>query len=318
VPAHHDIPRRVLQASPGDTALAALATRQHGVVTAGQLRALGLGSRGIQHRVGRGRLHRLYPGVFAVGHGALTLDGRRLAAVLACGPGAALSHRSAAAAWGLRDSATAGWDVSTPRQGARCATGIRLHTPRSLPRDEVELLRAVPVTSVARTLVDLAAVLSADALGRALHQAEVLRVLDVADVDAVLARSNGRRGTGRLRRALATPSPGTTRSALEERFLSLCRWAGLPAPRCNVHLATARGLLEVDAVWPAAAVVVELDGVRVHDTARAFHADRRRDAALAAEGYVVVRLTWRRVTRERAEVAAELRRILAVRAGARR
>jgi hypothetical protein len=294
-------------------ALAALAARQHGVVSIAQLRALGLSGAGVARRVAAGRLHPVHRGVYAVGHTALGAGGRRLAAVLACGPRAALSHRSAGAAWGLRPTARARIEVSTAQRGRRGPTGIDLHRVRDLPDEDVTVLDAVPVTTVARTLVDLAAVLPGDGLARAVHEAEVLRLLDVAEVQAVLARSAGRRGTGRLRALLAEPAPGPVRSVLEERFLALCRRGGVPVPRTNVWLPVDSGLLQVDAFFAAAGVVVELDGAAAHRTRRAFHADRRRDAALAAQGLVVVRLTWERVTREPHAVLAELRRILTLR-----
>jgi very-short-patch-repair endonuclease len=298
-----------------DDVLAALAARQYGVVSSAQLRALGLGTRAVHHRAATGRLHRVHRGVYAVGHASLSLDARRMAAVLACGPVALLSHRSAAAAWGLRATSHARWDIATPRRGRRSLPGIELHEARGLAREDATTLRGIPITSVPRTLVDLAAVLPPGALERAVHEAEVLRLLDVTAVEAVLARSPGRRGTGRLRALVAKPSPGPTRSALEERFLGLCRRARLPAARLNAHVATAEALIEVDVLWPRHRVIVELDGAAAHHTRRAFHDDRRRDAALAAEGYVVVRLTWQRVTRERGAVVDELRRLLVLRGG---
>jgi very-short-patch-repair endonuclease len=294
-----------------DVELAVLAARQHGIVSVAQLQALGLGQRGAQLRAANGRLHRIYRGVYAVGHAALTPNGRRLAAVLACGQGAVLSHRSAAAAWGLRPASGARFDITTPRPRKTAPPGVDLHLARKLDPDDVGELDRIPITSMARTLVDLAGVVPAAALERAVHQAEVLRLLDVAAVESALARARNRRGTRRLRAVLAEPSPGSTRSALEERFLALCRGSRLPLPRLNHHLAIPRGLIEVDAYWPAAGLVVELDGAAAHRTARAFHADRRRDAALAAEGYLVIRLTWERVTREPAGVVDELRRVLA-------
>jgi hypothetical protein len=297
-----------------DAAIAAVAARQHGVVTLAQLRAAGLGDRAVHKRAARGRLHRVHRGVYAVGHPALSADGRRLAAVLACGPGAVLSHRSAAAAWGLRPSSGARLDVSTARRGRGGPSGVALHRVRRLDAADVTRLGPLAITTIARTLVDLAGVLRADALERAVHEAEVARLLDVVAVDAALARAPGRGGAAALRRLLATPSPGPTRSVLEERFLALCRRAEIPLPRLNAHVPTAAlGLLEVDALWRPEAVVVELDGAAAHRTRRAFEADRRRDAALAAEGHVVVRLTWQRVTREGDAMASELRRTLAAR-----
>jgi very-short-patch-repair endonuclease len=169
------------------------------------------------------------------------------------------------------------------------------------------------VTTVARTLVDLAGVLPGHALERAVHEAEVLRLLDVGAVHAAMARAPTSRGVGALRAILATASPGDTRSELERRFLALCRDAALPAPRLNAHVALDDRLVEVDALWQRQRLVVELDGVAAHLTTRGFHEDRRRDAALAARGYQVVRLTWERVARDADAVAGELLRVLQLR-----
>jgi very-short-patch-repair endonuclease len=298
-----------------DRELAALAARQHGVVSLTQLRELGLSERGAQSRAERGALHRVHRGVYAVGHRLLTSDGARMAAVLACGPGAVLSHRSAAAAWGLRPSSRACAEVTTTHRGRGGRPGIEVRHVRSLVFADVDELRGVPITAVARTLVDLAGVLSADALERAVHEAEVLRFLDAAAVRDAADRAPNRRGSGRLRAALEAGDPGDTRSRLEERFLALCRCGRLPRPRLNVHVALFDRLIEVDALWRPERLVVELDGRAAHRTARAFEADRRRDAALAAEGYVVLRLTWKRLAQEPDAVVRELRTILAARAG---
>jgi very-short-patch-repair endonuclease len=299
---------------PCSVALAELAARQHGVVTAGQLRALGLGARGVSHRVARGRLHRVHRGVYAVGHPLLTPDGRRMAAVLACGEGAVLSHRSAAAAWGVRPTDRADHEVSTMRRGPGSRPGIDVHRVRVLAPADTAVVRGVPITSVARTLVDLAGVLAPHALDRAVHQAEVLRLLDARAVHDAMDRVPKRRGIATLRAALARPSAGVTRSRLEERFLALRDRAGLPRPRLNAHLPLGDRLVEVDALWRRERVVVELDGAAVHRTARAFEEDRRRDAALAALDHLVVRLTWRRLGAEPNAVLRELRTILALRA----
>lgn len=295
-----------------DARLSELAGRQDGIVTFAQLRALGLGPTGIKRRVRAGRLHRLQRSVYAVGHPRISLDGRRLAAVMACGPGAALSHVSAAIVLGIRRGSEARFDVTTHERGRKPTAGIRLHRVRRPLGDAVTHVDGIPVTAVARTLLDLADVLAPQQLARAVHEAEALRILDVREVEAQLDGASGRRGAAKLAAALAEPSPGTTRSALEERFADLIAASGLPRPRLNVLVAARGRRFEVDALWPRERAIVELDGA-VHRTRRSFHADRARDAALAAEGYVVVRLTWRRVTREPDGVCDELRRLLEVR-----
>jgi very-short-patch-repair endonuclease len=295
--------------TPIDRRIAELAAGQHGIVTLDQLVGVGLGVRAVAHRVATGRLHRLHRSVFAVGHTALTVDGRRLAAVWACGPGAALSHRSAGALWGLCRDGSARFEVLVQAFRRQPSALIRLRMTRRLEPDEVDELRAIPVTTVARTLVDLAAVLPANRLERALHEAEVLGLLDVMAVLAVAERRPGLRGVKRLRRLLHVPSAGMTRSELEERFLRLCRHA-VARPQLNAHVDVGDRLIEVDALWPGPRVVVELDGAAAHHTRRAFEADRRRDAALAAVGYLVLRFTWARVVHEAPAVIGELRAVL--------
>jgi very-short-patch-repair endonuclease/predicted transcriptional regulator of viral defense system len=292
-------------------ACAELAAAQHGVGSLEQLMALGMSDRGIQRRAREGALHRRYRGVYAIGRAELSVDGERLAAVLASGSGAALARRSAASFWEIRRSSAALIEVITPRRGRRPQTGIRLLTPRALPASDVTTCRGIPVTTVSRTLVDLAGVLDRHALERAVNEAEILRLLDVADVLRVMERAGAVRGAGRLRAALSSPETTLTRSELEKRFVAVCRRAGLPPPQTNRCISVGTALLEVDAVWPAERLVVELDGAAVHHTRRAFHEDRRRDAALVAAGYVVVRLTWQRVTRESDGVIRELQAILA-------
>jgi very-short-patch-repair endonuclease len=296
-----------------DVALAQLAASQHGVVTLDQLRDLGLSARAVQHRAAKGRLHRLYRTVYAVGHERISPDGRALAAVLACGPRAVLCAKSGAALWTLRRTASAKWDVMTADRGRTAPEGIRLRRVRSLAGEEVTETRGVPVTTVARTLVDLAADLPVSAVALAINEAEVLGLFDLDEIIAVLEKANGRRGVRRFRAALAQSPPGRIRSPLEERFFTLVSSSDLIMPRFNATVRAGDRVFEVDAHWPRQKVIVELDGEAVHGTRRAFHADRARDLALAGEGYVVVRLTWSRVTHEGRAVIAELRRLLALR-----
>jgi predicted transcriptional regulator of viral defense system len=292
--------------------IAELALKQHGVVALSQLRTLGVTDRAMHKRVRSGRMHRVHHGVYAVGHAALAPDGRRLAAVLACGRSAVLSHRSAATMWDLVGGDGSKWHVTAPgrsggRQGPR---EVVVHHPRSLHPADVTTLRAIPITTVARTLVDLADVLGQQRLERAVHEAEVLRLLDVDAVHRALQRAPGRRGRRTLLTVLAAHTASApTRSELEARFSQLRRDHDLPRPRTNVHLDIGEPVpAEVDALFDDTNVIVELDGAATHHTARAFERDRARDAALAARGYVVVRLTWRRMQAEPRAIAAELRR----------
>ncbi|HEU4974306.1 MAG TPA: type IV toxin-antitoxin system AbiEi family antitoxin domain-containing protein, partial [Baekduia sp.] len=298
-----------------DQRIAALAEEQHGVVTVAQLEAVGLDGRSVRHRAAAGRLHRIHRGVYAVGHRRLDRTGRRLAVVLACGEGAVLSHVSAAEAWGLRGGSSVRWHVTAPHMsGGRTGPDtVVLHRTRHLGPDDVDVVDGVPVTSVARTLVDLAGTVNATQLARAVHEAEVLRLLDVDAIAAAMARVPRRRGARRLRELLGHTDPAVTAATFVRAFLRLCERHRLPRPETDVHLPAGGRLIEADLLFRAQRVIVELDGEAVHHTRRNFHSDRRRDAALAAEGYLTVRLTWHRVTREAPATAAELRRILAVR-----
>jgi very-short-patch-repair endonuclease len=257
-----------------------------------QLRDLGLGARAVQQRASVGRLQRLYRGVYAVGHRALRREGRYLAAVLACGPGAVLSHRSAAAHWGLLGTDQARIDVTAPRSRSG-VEGIRLHRARSLDARDTTVHDAIPITTIARTLLDLAATVRADRLERAYAQALHLRLYDHRAITDVLARANGHRGRAALAQATAR-EPKWTRNRFEARFLQLIRAAGLPEPLVNHVLAVPdHGRAEVDFYWPAQRIVVETDGWETHGTRAAFEADRAKDAALTAAGHRVVRFTWR-------------------------
>jgi very-short-patch-repair endonuclease len=308
-----DIARRQMRPVEVTMAIAAFAAPRHGVVSLGELTDLGLGERGVQHRAAAGHLHRLHDGVYAVGHRGVGVDGRRRAAVLACGEGAALSHRSAAALWGMCPDDPLAWHVTARWQarGRAQPRGVVRHWSRVLSPEDVVAVRHVWVTTVAWTLVDLAAVVSRAELERAIQEAEVLGILDVAAVLAVLDRCRGRRGTGVLRRLLEPAANGITRSELEARFARLCRRAALPLPVFNVRIEG----FEVDALWPDERVIVELDGARFHRTRRGFEADRRRDSALAAAGYVVIRVTWRRLHEEPRTLTDELRRLIRLRGG---
>jgi very-short-patch-repair endonuclease len=272
--------------------LAELAVRQWGVISLGQLQGLGLGARAVQQRASVGRLHRVHRGVYAVGHTVLRVEGRRLAAVLACGEGAVLSHRSAAAHWGLLDTAATRIDVTGSR-ARRGGAGIRLHRSRSLDARDTTSHEGMPITTVARTLLDLAAGIQLHRLERALAQAERLRLYDHRAISDVITRANGHRGRTVLAQATAH-DPKFTRSELEAWFLQLVRDAGLEEPEVNLPLsAPDHPRLGVDFCWPSHRLIVELDGWESHRTRAAFEADRRKDGALQAIGWRVVRFTWR-------------------------
>jgi very-short-patch-repair endonuclease len=294
-------------ARPGiEAELAELAARQWGVVSIEQLRSLGFGRSGVTRRVQAGRLHRLYRGVYAVGHAHLGREGRRLAAVLACGQGAVLSHRSAASHWGLLDTSSGRIDVIA-RRGRGGAPGIRLHSSRSLLARDTTTHEGIPITAVARTLLDLAATVRADRLERALAQAEHLRLYDHRAIVDVTRRATGHRGRAILARATAG-EPKWTRSEMEARFLKLVRDAGLPEPKVNAFLAASdHPRLEVDFHWPVHRLVVETDGWGTHRARSAFKRDRRKDAALTADGWRVVRFSYDDVAYDGATVVRRLR-----------
>jgi len=289
--------------------IAQLAARQHAVVGRRQLLAMGIGDDAIRHRVRTGRLHPLHRGVYAVGHNLLLPDSRYMAAVLASGAGAVASHRTAAAVLGLAPSPSGDLEVTVLRAGGCFRRGLRVHGTRSFDPSDVGKCKAIPCTSPARTLVDLAAVLDRRRLRRALERSIELRILDGRAMDAALGRSNGRRGTGVLRELLAGRygAPAPVRTEIERLFFELVREAGLPLPVVNAYV----GPYEVDFHWPAARLIVETDGRETHDTPHQFEEDRRRDLELALAGWRVVRISWRQVTREPEAVVALLRSLLA-------
>jgi very-short-patch-repair endonuclease len=277
---------------PAWAAVAEVAAGQWGVLSRGQLRAGGVAPATVDYWVRAGRLHVVHRGVYAVGHRVLRVEGLRLAAVLACGPGAVLSHRSAAAHWGLLGTDQAQVDVTAPRsrEGAR---GIGLHRARFLDARDTTTRQGIPITTVARTLLDLAATVREDRLERAFAQALFLQLYDHRAIEALLARANGHRGTQALTKATAR-EPKHTRSDWEVRMLMLIREAGLPEPLVNHALiAPEHGHCEVDFFWPAYNLIVETDSWSGHGHRAAYERDRARDAALQAIGIRVVRFTWR-------------------------
>jgi hypothetical protein len=213
-----------------------------------------------------------------------------VAAVLACGRGAVLSHRSAASHWGLLETQQQGIDVTAPR-GRHGAPGIRLHRSRSLDAQDTTSHQAIPTTTISRTLLDLAATARPSELERALAQAERLQLYDHRAIESVIARCNGHRGTSALKQA-TSHEPKWTRNEWEAAFLDLLRNAGMPEPLVNdAFHAPDHGHCEPDYHWPSHQVIVETDGWDTHRTKKAFRDDRAKDAALTAAGYRVLRFT---------------------------
>jgi very-short-patch-repair endonuclease len=284
-----------------DREIARVAAGQHGLVTLRQLEAMGVARSAVHKRIAAGRLHRVHDGVYAVGHRVLTRHGNFLAAVLAGGPDAVLSHRSAAELWGLLDGeGDAPLDVTAPHRRGRTPPGISAHRDGSLrPADRTRRNR-IPCTSVARTLLDLAAVVPVPKLRRALAEAEVLRVLDRSALREVIRRGRGRRGVARLRLLLEELDPKTkwTRSEMERAFLRMCRRGGLPEPEVNVRLTIGGKRLEPDFLWRDAGLIVEADSRTFHDTYSAFSDDRKREQQLQLAGWRVSRCTWAQIQHE--------------------
>jgi predicted transcriptional regulator of viral defense system len=211
-----------------DTLIAELARRQHGVVEHDQLRALGLSDSAISWRVGRGRLHRLYRGVYAVGHTRLSAEGRRLAAVLACGTGAVLSHQTAAAQWGIRPSSSPVIHVTVPTTNGRRRPGIRVHRTRSLLPTDATRHDGIPITTVGRTLLDLTSSLDAGSLRKAVERADSLKLFD--------AKQLYERASPKLRDAIARASSAHFNSPLESDFLALVVAHGIRRPEVNAQI----------------------------------------------------------------------------------
>lgn len=293
----------------GDRAVAEVAAAQDGVIARRQLAAMGLGLGAIDHRLRTGRLHRLHRGVYAVGHTALVPRARELAAVLACGPDAVLSHHSAAALWGLRPHHAGDVHVTVGRSGSRPRPGLQVHRTRFLDARDIRVRRGIPTTSPGRTIIDLADTFTDRELTRAIDEATTRGLAHRHEILATLERLGpGRRGSAQLAKILGrNDRPALTRSEAEERLLGLVAMAGLPRPEVNVRI---HGH-EVDALWRANRLVVEVDGYAFHSTRAAFERDRARDADLDAAGLRVLRVTWRQIVDEPYALIARMAQALA-------
>jgi hypothetical protein len=298
--------------------LAGIAARQEGIVTTAQLRTVGLRDEAISRWVANGRLLPAFRGVFALGHATIGPRGRMRAAALAC-PGAVISHRSAAALLRIGEVAPVVIDLIPPEQGGRRIDGIRPHRVPYPIGTERGHIGGIPCTSPARTIVDLAGTNGEGKLRETVERAATERLLDLAAIDAILAGGPRRRGTPCLRRVLAAWRPvaetakhATVRSLFEAKLLPLVAASGLPLPRPNARVRTAKRVLEVDLLWESERFVVEADSRRHHGIEVAFERDRKRDRELLAAGYGVLRVTWREVEEEAdavfAVVSGELQR----------
>jgi very-short-patch-repair endonuclease len=286
-----------------DAKLALVASRQHGVVAYGQLVRLGFSEGAIEHRLKKRFLHRLHRGVYAVGHPAVSREGQLMAAVLTCGPDALLSHWSAAEHWRLLRSRALLIAVSAPTYH-EAPKGVKPHWVKEIDASERTIRDGIPINTVTRTLLDLAAVAPFKQLRRATNEAERAGWLSERATRETLETHRGRKGIKAFRAVIAALDPQTrrSRSDFEVEFLAFCRRHGLPTPVSN---AIVEGY-EVDMHWPGTNLIVELDTWDYHGTSQTFESDRERDAHFAGR-YVVLRVTPRMMT---AELAATIRKLL--------
>jgi hypothetical protein len=290
--------------------LAEIAKRQHGVVSRRQVEGLGLAGNSIDLLIRNGRLHRLHPGVYALGHTAITRQGWWMGAVLASGEGTVLSHQSAAGLWGIWGSGAGETHVTVPRK-TRSQRSIHRHFSM-LPDDERTVLAGIPTTSAARAVLDLAATKGA-AAESALREMEYLQIYGPVSLPALLERHPHHKGTPIVRTCLerlAEDPSGRIRSDLEELFLPFLDANQIPRPRLNAWISIDDDRFQVDCLWADAKLIGELDGFKSHGTKRAFRKDRRRDRRLGARGFHVVRITEDQLLAEADEVAADLKALI--------
>lgn len=271
--------------------VATLAADTSGVLTLAELNACGLSDNNVWKWVESGRLHRIHRGVFALGHPGLDLDARFVAAVKACGPGAVLSHRSAAAHWGMLPSSQRPPEVTVRGTSLRGDRRVQVHRTLLLDTCDRRVMRGVPITAPARTLVDLASVVRERQLRRAVRQAESLRLVTLPQVVEAMGRLGRRHGISTLARILAR-GPAPTRSELEDVVLDLILGGGLERPDVNVPLRLEGRRVIPDFRWAREMLVIEADGAQWHDNKLAREDDAERQALLEAHGNRVLRVTW--------------------------
>jgi hypothetical protein len=292
---------------PTHHALARLADSQYGVVSIHQLTGpLGYSHSAIDRALRAGRLHRLHRGVYAVGRAWVPLHGRCLGAVLACGSGALLSHHSAAWLWGLTKTSPRPVHVTTPVP-RKARPLLRIHHSRVLAIEDCASREDIPVTSLPRTLLDLATVVRFERLQRMLERSEERRLFDLGPTELLLDRTRGHLGWGRLRRAIALYAPPPfTRSQFERKFFEAVVEAGLPRPATNF----AEAGFELDVYWPEYRFAVELDVYATHGSHAAFERDRLRQEDLKLARIEMTRVTDVRFSREPRAVLARVSQLL--------
>jgi len=292
-----------------------LAERQHLAVALTQLMLLGFGKASIHSRVATGRLFRVHHGVYAVGTRQLPRHGHWMAAVLALGPGAALSHRSAAALWGLKQTSQTYIEVIAPVGGGRSRSGIRVHRSSWLAPQDITEVDGIPCTSLARTILDVCSGLDVARSRRVVEQAEILRIFDRRALDDVIGRAPRTVSSRSLRAVLAEldPDPPRTKSTLEERVLDLCARCRIRRPEVNTHIEVHGEWFEVDFLWRDERLILEADSREFHDSGAAFERDRRRDQRLALAGFQTIRCTSTQVD-EATELGTTISSLLTLRA----
>lgn len=295
--------------------VAEVATAQGGTVSLGQLHEAGVSTRSASHQTSDGRLHRIHRGVYTAGHRSISRHTKLRAALLACGEGAVVSHLTAASFHGLWDRWPALIDVTVPVEAGRKIDGVRCRRCRYPEPEEVTVLHGVTVTTVARTLVDLAGILSLKTLRKIVGRAAMLRKLRLQEVDLAIHNAERRRGLKALELALIPyrtkdGEPPDVRSDFETLILPHLVELGVGRPACNVRLHIGGERFLVDFLWDRRRVIVETDGRETHETPAAFQEDRRRDQFLAAADYRVLRITWHQLQTEREAVLGRVRNAL--------
>ena len=301
------IVRRRRKTDHPDVAAAARASQRNGVLGRDELLSLGMSRNAIDHRLKNGRLFPMHRGVYLVGHTAAPPLAWETAAILACGPGALISHYSAGHLCELLSAPGRGQprpherperhdvDITVVGRDPGCRPGIRLHRVEALDRSDIAQIRGLPITSPARTILDLAASFSARDLEQAVAEAYARGLVSRHGLIDVLTRYPRRRGSRQLRAIIADDTPpARTRSAAEERLLSLIRAASLPPPEANTRI----GGYEVDLLWRRHRLIVEVDGFAFHSSRFNFERDHKRDAALMADGWRILRVTWRQISQQ--------------------